>query len=312
MKVLIVGSGAMGSLFAGKLKQHGVDITLLNRPNSHIKAIQKTGLQIVEQDGNLATIDLMVKTNAADLNNDYDLILLFVKAFATESVLSNVLPFLSRTTPILTLQNGVGNMEKIQKLSPSRNVVVGGTSTGAGIVKPGVVEQRAWGSTFIGSTVPEKYKQLLEQIASLFSAGGIKTHVSENVQSVIWSKLIVNVAYNGLTAVTRLTNGEAIRTDEGKELVAKLVTEAVQIAERKGILLLYDDPINECIRLGIEEIGKNTSSMLTDVLNKRKTEVEVINGAIVKEGKKHNMATPYNEMILKLVYMIENSYEQRL
>ncbi|WBX79978.1 2-dehydropantoate 2-reductase [Virgibacillus salarius] len=174
------------------------------------------------------------------------------------------------------------------------------------------MEQRAWGSTFIGSTVPEKHKQLLEQIASLFSAGGIKTHVSENVQSVIWSKLIVNVAYNGLTAVTRLTNGEAIRTDEGKELVAKLVTEAVQIAERKGILLLYDDPINECIRLGIEEIGKNTSSMLTDVLNKRKTEVEVINGAIVKEGKKHNMATPYNEMILKLVYMIENSYEQRL
>ncbi|WP_176330302.1 ketopantoate reductase family protein [Oceanobacillus rekensis] len=310
MKLLILGSGAMGSLFAGKLKQNGLDVTIFNRENDHVRAIQKSGIRLIDKEGNSSTISIPVITNPNELSSDYDLVILLIKAFATETVLKNVLPSLHRNIPILTLQNGIGNMEKIKSLAPTSEVFVGGTWAGAGVVEPGVIYHRAWGSTVIGSAQTETDSELLTKIASAFSASGLKTEVSEHVQSIMWSKLLVNLAYNGLTAVTRLTNGDAIRTQEGKYVIKKLVQEAVQIAEVKEIALLYDNPVDECIRLGEEEIGMNTSSMLTDVLHKRETEIDAINGAIVEEGKRYAIPTPYNDMILNLVKVIENSYSK--
>ncbi|TMN23249.1 ketopantoate reductase family protein [Lentibacillus cibarius] len=308
MKLLILGSGAMGSLFAGKLKQSDVDVTLFNRPNDHVKAIHKDGLRIIDWDGNGSTVALSTATNPAELTGDYDIVLVLVKAFATESVLEKVLPAIHKNTPIMTLQNGIGNMETIKALAPANDVLIGGTQAGAGIVEPGTVVQRAWGTTFIGNAQHGADQHLLDELASVFTESGLKTHVSENVQSIIWSKLLVNVAYNGLTAVTRLTNGGAIRTREGEDILANLVTEAVKVAKAKEIPLLYKDPVAECIRLGKEEIGMNTSSMLTDVLHQRKTEIEVMNGAIVEEGIHHGIPTPYNDMMVKLIKIIENSY----
>jgi 2-dehydropantoate 2-reductase len=310
MKLLILGSGAMGSLFAGKLKQNGLDVTIFNRENDHIRAIKKSGLKLIDKDGNSSTISIPVTTNPNDLNSDYDLVILLIKAFATETVLKKVLPYLRRNTPILTLQNGIGNMEKIKSIAPTNDVFVGGTWAGAGVVEPGVIFHRAWGSTVIGSAQSEIDSELLTEIASAFSGSGLETQVSEHVQSIIWSKLLVNLAYNGLTAVTRLTNGDAIRTQEGKDIITNLVQEAVQIAEVKEISLLYENPVDECICLGEEEIGMNTSSMLADVLHKRQTEIEAINGAIVEEGKRYAIPTPYNDMILNLVKVIESSYSK--
>lgn len=310
MKLLIIGSGAMGSLFAGKLKQNGLDVTIFNRDNEHIRAIKDSGLKLIDKDGNSSIISIPVIKKPIDLNNDYDLVILLVKAYATESVLKRVLPTIHRNTPILTLQNGIGNMEKIKSLAPANDVYVGGTWAGAGVVEPGVIYHRAWGSTVIGSSQSKVDSRLLTKIASSFSASGLETQVSEHVQSIIWSKLLVNLAYNGLTAVTRLTNGDAIRTQEGKYVIKKLVQEAVQIAEVKKIPLLYDNPVNECIRLGEEEIGMNTSSMLADVLQMRHTEIEAINGAIVNEGKRYAIPTPYNDMILNLVKVIESNYSK--
>ncbi|SFA82444.1 2-dehydropantoate 2-reductase [Lentibacillus halodurans] len=309
MKLLILGAGAMGSLFAGKLKQAGMDVTLYNRSNDHTRAIQNNGLTLTDTDGNASTAVLSVVTNPAGLTDNYDLVLVLVKAFATQSVLKNVLPALHKNTPILTLQNGIGNMEKIERLAPAHDVMVGGTRAGAGIKEPGVVVHRAWGSTFIGVSQPGDNQALLDKIALTFSASGLETHVSENVQSIVWSKLLVNVAYNGLTAVTRLKNGDTLLVQEGEDIVAKLVHEAVQIAKAKKIPLLFDDPAAECIRLGKVEIGMNTSSMLTDVLHERKTEIDVMNGAVVEEGRKHRIPTPYNDMMTKLIKVMENTYQ---
>ncbi|MYL42755.1 ketopantoate reductase family protein [Virgibacillus salexigens] len=313
MKILILGAGAMGSLFAGKLTKCGFDVTLYNRPNNHVEIMKQQGVQMVHEKGDFATLHVPVYTNPADLSGDYELMLVLIKSFATKAVLEKVLPMVDDKTPILTLQNGIGNLELIQQLAPTHEVFVGGTSAGAGWVKQGVIEQRAWGKTFIGSTKPTNENvDFLKKVAATFSESGLETLVSDNVQSIIWSKLVVNIAYNGLTAVTRLKNGEAIEYKEGKELVSKLVEEAVEVAHAKEISLLYKDPVQECIRLGIEEIGRNISSMLTDVLHQRKTEIEVINGAIVKEGKRLQIATPYNNMMYKLVKMIDQSYPRTI
>jgi 2-dehydropantoate 2-reductase len=251
-----------------------------------------------------------VITDSTELADNYDLVICLVKSFATEAVLKQIAPILSPNTLLLTLQNGIGNAEVVEKFVPKSQIAVGGTVAGAGIIEPGRIARRGWGKTSIGSALGGSHERMLQDISALFTASGLQTEVVPDVMSVIWSKLLVNIAYNGLTAVTRLTNGDAIRTDYGKELARKLVEEAVRIAEAQGIRLLYDQPVDEVIRLGDEEIGANKSSMLTDVLLQRKTEIESINGAIVKLGKQMSVATPYNDMLTLLIQVMEGSYDR--
>lgn len=311
MKILILGTGAMGCLFGGKLRQTGVDVTLFNhRMNDHVRAIKENGLLIQEKDHTPSKIMIPVITDSTELADNYDLVICLVKSFATEAVLKQIAPILSPNTLLLTLQNGIGNAEVVEKFVPKSQIVVGGTVAGAGIIEPGRIARRGWGKTSIGSALGGSHERMLQDISALFTASGLQTEVVPDVMSVIWSKLLVNIAYNGLTAVTRLTNGDAIRTDYGKELARKLVEEAVRVAEAQGIRLLYDQPVDEVIRLGDEEIGANKSSMLTDVLLQRKTEIESINGAIVKLGKQMSVATPYNNMLTLLIQVMEGSYDR--
>lgn len=310
MNILIVGSGAMGSLFAGRLKQNGVDVTLFNRFNDHIKSIQENGLTIVDHKKESTHVVPPIITAPEKLTDHFDLVIVLVKTFATEIVLEKVLTRLSNHPPILTLQNGIGNLETIQEIAPNNDVFVGVTYAGASIDKPGVLLHRAWGNTIIGSSDQARHGKLLSEIASIFSKCGLHTEVSDNVQSIIWEKLFTNLAYNGLTAITRLKNGDTLCCNEGRDIIEKVVREAEQVALAKGIRITNSDPVKECIRLGEEEIGMNTSSMLSDILHQRKTEIEAINGKIVEEGKKYGIPTPYNEMIYNLIKLIENSYSR--
>ncbi|MET3290863.1 UNVERIFIED_CONTAM: 2-dehydropantoate 2-reductase [Brevibacillus sp. OAP136] len=311
MKTLILGAGAMASLFGAKLTQAGSDVTLFNhRANEHTRMINEKGLQLIEREQKPVTINLPVITDPAELAGGYDLVICLVKSFATENVLKKIIPILTPTTIVLTLQNGIGNAEVLETFVPKEQVLVGGTVSGAGIIEPGLIARRGWGKTFIGSAIAGTNEQKLQAIASLFTRSELACEVVSDVMAVIWSKLLVNVTYNGLTAVTRLTNGDAVRTGHGQAIARQLIEEAVQVANAQGIQLLYDNPVEELIRLGIEEIAANKSSMLTDVLFHRRTEIESINGAIVQLGKRFSIATPYNEMMTQLVKVIEESYPQ--
>jgi 2-dehydropantoate 2-reductase len=308
LKTLVIGSGAMGSLFAGKLKQSNSDITLFNRTNNHINKIRENGLRIIGREGTISKMKLPVITEPEQLDDEYDLIIILVKTFVTEQVMEKVLHTITKNTVVLTLQNGVGNLEVLQKLLPNHEIAAGGTHSGAGVVEDGVIAHRAWGDTFIGYSDKQTKSLKLEKVADMFTQSGLQTYVVDDVQSIIWSKLLLNVAYNGLTAVTRLKNGDVVLSKDGQEIVGDLVEEALSVAKAQGITLLYDDPVKECIELGLTKIGENKSSMLTDVLNKRKTEIDVINGAIVKYGEMLSIPTPCNKMITQLIKVIENGY----
>jgi 2-dehydropantoate 2-reductase len=308
LKTLIIGSGAMGSLFAGKLKQSTFDVTLFNRINNHVNQIRENGLRIVERDGTVSQIKIPVITEPEQLEEKYDLIIILVKTFVTEQVIGKVMHTISKDTVVLTLQNGVGNLEALQRLLPDHEIAAGGTHSGAGVLEDGLIAHRAWGDTFIGYSDKQTKSLKLEKVADMFTRSGLQTFVVDEVQSIIWSKLLLNVAYNGLTAVTRLKNGDVVLSKEGQELVRDLVEEALSVAKAQGVTLLYSDPVKECIELGLTKIGQNKSSMLTDVLNRRKTEIDVINGTIVKYGEMLSIPTPCNKMITQLVKVIENSY----
>lgn len=310
MKTLIAGAGAMGCLFGAKLHQAGIDVTLFNRENETIKQVEKEGIQLSTFNNETVHVSVPVIYDAKQLDK-YDLILVLVKSYATETVLQKIAPIIDENTIVLSLQNGVGNFEVMQKVIPHADLGVGGTESGASVLGPGRIAHRANGKTNIGfiyNRQPEKY--LL--ISDMFTSAGFETAVTDNIQSVIWTKLLINVAFNSLTAITRLRNGDVILSEHGETIVRQLLSEALAVAEKEGIEIFYDDPIEDILKIGREQIAKNQSSMLTDVLKMRKTEIEVINGTIVAYGKKHRIPTPYNEVMTKLIQMIEESYTRQI
>lgn len=311
MKTLILGAGAMGCLFGSKLVQAGYDVTLFNRENAVIKQIERQGIELTASDNKQYTIPIPVSYKASELEKEYDLIIVLVKAFATEKVLSEIQHIIDEDTIVLSLQNGVGNLEKMQKVVPHAILGVGGTGSGASVLRQGKIAHRATGKTNIGFMHDINEERALS-ISEMLTNAGLETEVTSNVQSVIWSKLLINVAFNCVTAVTKLRNGDVILPEAGESIVTKLIEEAKTVAEAEGIELLYDDPVKEILVIGHEQIAGNQSSMLTDILNERKTEVEVINGAIAAYGKKHGIRTPYNDLMTGLIHLIENSYEKQI
>lgn len=311
LKTLILGSGAMGCLFGAKLTHAGYDVTLYNRENDRMKEIEANGIELHTPSDEVLRIAMRVSYDISELEEDYDLVLILLKSFATETVLSEIKPFVKKNTVVLTLQNGVGNLENIQKVVPHAIHGVGGTGSGAIVLGHGKIAHRAVGKTTVGF-IDKKHEKKFEKIVKMFSNAGLEAEISQNVLSVIWSKLLVNVAINSLTGITKLTNGDAVLTAEGEEIARELIKEAVAVAKAEGIELLYENPEDEVITLIQKKFFRNESSMLTDVLQKRKTEIEVINGAIITYGKKHQIATPYNELMVKLIHVLEKTYEHQI
>lgn len=308
-KTLIVGAGAMGSLFGGLLHRNGVDVTLFNRANLHTEKIELEGLTLIDKSEEEKKYRVPIVTKVEDLEADYDLVIILLKTFTTEKVLGQIQGKIHPDTVILSLQNGIGNKERIESVFPKHLVLIGGSSYGATKLDEGVIAQRAFGTTFIGAAdESEKTKQVSKQVSDLLNKGEIITEVSENVDSVIWSKLMVNIALNGLTAMVRLRNGDAVASLEGKSIVKNLLEEATAVAEKKRIPLLYENSSEEIIKIAEDKVGKNTSSMLTDILKKRTTEIDAINGAIVEYGKELGIDPPYNDLLTKLIKITENSY----
>jgi 2-dehydropantoate 2-reductase len=151
----------------------------------------------------------------------------------------------------------------------------------------------------------------IKEIALMLTKAGLETKVSRDIDSVIWSKLVVNVGINALTAITRLKNGELTKHDGTREILRSAVQEAVKVTKRKRIRLAYDDPIQK-----VESVCKGTaaniSSMLQDVLNQKRTEIDFINGAIVRQGKSLGIPVPVNSVLTDLVRTLEAGYGDRL
>ncbi|WP_298826002.1 2-dehydropantoate 2-reductase [uncultured Planococcus sp.] len=308
MKILVVGAGAMGSLFGGRLKTQHDEVLLYNRNNPHVEKINHSGLTIVERDNKETTVPLTVVQEISKTDR-YDVVLVLVKAHATRTVLEKMKGSFSSQTLIITMQNGLGNLEVIKELFPDNPAVAGTMGCGASVESDGRILHRGWGKNYIGQAADADAQNKLLEFTELLNRSGLETKLAEDVQTVIWNKLFVNVAYNSLTALSRLRNGDILNTEEGLALLRNVVSEAVQIATAEGISVDEEEVIAKCIRMGREDIGANKSSMLMDVLHKRKTEIDAINGAVTKLGRNHGLSTPYNEMITGLIKVIEANYD---
>lgn len=307
MKIAVIGSGAMGSLYGGILAENGHEVYFIDVFKEHVDAINKHGLCIVK-DGK----ERYIKSGKAVMNSDdlgiVDLAIIFVKSTITDLAIEQNKEILGKDTIVLTLQNGLGNIEKINKTVDKSQIIVGTSANGASLIEPGKIKHSGHGGTIIGEISGKKTDRIKEihKILDLEELGYGK--ISENVMSLIWEKLIVNCGINPLTALTHLKNGELLENKESEEMLDEIVLEAIKVANKSGIKLSFEDS-SYCKEV-CKATSNNQSSMLSDVINKRRTEIMNINGAIVRIGKELGIETPYNKTMTNLILLKEKSYRK--
>lgn len=303
MKIAIIGAGAMGCLYGAKLSTvPGNQVYLLDIWKEHVNAINNDGLHM-EENGELLCYNHLTAATDAVAVGIVDLAIIFVKSTLTEQAVEANKAVFGGNTIAITLQNGVGNIESIGSLIGAENVMAGTTAHGATMLGPGKIRHAGVGKTMIGELSGVRSKRINE-IAEVFSAAGLEVEVSENVLGLVWDKLLVNVGINALTGITKLTNGEILAHPEIEGILEEAVKEGIAVANAKGIVLRFTDPVAHTKEV-CKATAVNKSSMLQDVLNHKRTEIDMINGAIVREGKSTGLATPVNQVLCALIHYFE-------
>lgn len=307
MKIAVVGSGALGCLIAGFLKNRTKeDVWLVDHFSERAKKIGSDGIK-VEAGASSFTADVNVTASPKDIGRS-DLVILCVKSYSTDDVCKEIKDLVGNTTNILTLQNGIGNIQILNDAFGPEKIIGGVTNHGATLLGAGHVRHAGKGETVIGRS-DGRVLGAVRDIALVLTKAGLETKVSKDINSVIWSKLVINVGINALTSITRLNNGMLIEHDECRQVMRGAVGEAVKVVKRKRIKLSYDDPIQK-VESVCKATASNVSSMLQDVLNGKRTEIDFINGAIVRQAKALNIPTPVNEVLTNLVKTIEACYDR--
>ena len=306
MKFLVVGPGAMGCLFAARLGKAGFHVTLLDYIPERAKQLNEQGVVV---EGVTGQYTVKVPTVVGDLSSPPDWVLLCVKSYKTRQASETIRSTLPAKAMVVTLQNGVGNVEILEHVFGKERILGGVTSEGATLLGPGKIRHAGQGETIIGPAGDPNGPA--GKLVSAFGQAGFKTRAVHNVSDHIWGKLIINVGINALTAITRLKNGRLPEVLGTRLVLEDAVKEAVAVATAKNIQLPYPDPLARVMQV-CEATAGNLASMLQDVLKEKETEVDAINGAIVREGKALGIPTPVNLTLTHLVHAIQQTYKERI
>ena len=289
----------MGGLFGALLTEAGHEVLLIDNHPDRAEAVNAKGL-IVDDDQGQRTVALQAAPVGESTDFGPELALITVKAYSTQQAAADLAPYLSDDTAVLSIQNGVGNVEILQKELGAERVLAGTTSNGANTVAPGHIRHAGKGDTFIGEMGTDKVSDRAKRYADAFTASGLQCAAVNDVTSLLWGKLLINVGINPLTGLLQVRNGRLLDIPEAAALMESAVREAWRVADRSGINLPFADPV-EMVREVAHKTGKNISSMRADVMNKKPTEIDYICGAVVRAGRRLGESTPINETLLHLV-----------
>ena len=304
MKIAIIGAGSVGTLFGSILFQSGRNVTLVEKKPEIIEAIRRSGLKI-SRGTDEKTIPIPITGNIEEVANP-DLILFCVKSYDNVTAAYDCLKIVAPHTLVLTLQNGIGNYEDISKIVGEERTIVGTTTFGSTQYAPGCTKSSATGDISIGE-YSGGISDRVQKLAKDLTDGGFTIHTVENVNSLIWTKLVVNVAINAIAALCRITNGQTYELEPARIVQKEAVDEAVAVAKALKIQVDYDALYRHAIDVTVST-SVNKASMRQDVEACNPTEILAINGAIVREGTKLGIPTPVNNVLTNLVRAAELGY----
>ena len=295
LKAAVMGAGAVGCYFGGMLARAGHDVTLIARPQ-HVQAIQTHGLRMETK-----TFDEQVHLQASSdpaAVQGADLILFCVKSTDTETAGTQIKPHLGRDTLVLCLQNGVDNADRLRTVLPPRQVAAAVVYVGTEMAGPGHVRHHGRGELVIepSGTSPA--------VALALAAAGVPTEISDNVRGALWLKLVLNCAYNAVSAIAQLPYGKAVAGEGVKDVMRDVVAECLAVARAEGVTVPGD--VDAAIRKIVETMPGQFSSTAQDLARGKRSEIDYLNGLVVRRGEALGVATPANRVLWALVRLIES------
>ncbi|MBN2503302.1 MAG: 2-dehydropantoate 2-reductase [Anaerolineales bacterium] len=297
-ELLIVGTGALATLTAQRLAAVGVNVVMLGTWPAGIAALNEHGAALVETDGSVQSAPVQATNDPAAVGNiRYALVL--VKAWQTEHTARQLAQCLPADGLALTLQNGLGNRENLVAQLGEERVALGTTTTGATLLGPGRVRSGGEGPIMLGA------HPRLAPLADLLRQAAFQVNVLADIGPLLWDKLMLNAAINPLAALLNVPNGELFKRPTARQLMIALAEETAAVARAQSITLSFTDPAETVVAIA-KQTQQNIASMLQDVRRGAPTEIDAINGAVVRAGRQVGVDTPVNETMWHLVKALSN------
>jgi 2-dehydropantoate 2-reductase len=311
MKIGVVGAGAMGSLFGARLTEAGVaDVVLYDVNKPHMDAVREHGLTF-EDGSETRRVPIRATADPQEVGK-VDFIIFFCKYPDSPQAIRDAQSMLTDETVVWTPQNGIGNVDIIAELVPEHRIAKGLTSSTSIQSGPGHIRTNFQGETetFIWPVAGGE-NAAVREAASLLTRAGLPTYLADDIDYRIWRKLCVNTTLTALTAAINTAIGAVGESPSGQELMHRIVEEVVTVARSKDIPLTFEDGfgyVEELRRKAFHHIGSTTG----DMQNKKMTEIDAMNGAVVREGRKLGISTPVNEAVTHFVHLLEATRKDRL
>ncbi len=314
MNIAILGAGAMGSLFGGLLAEAGANVTLLDVNQQHLDAIRHDGLSL-DTDDRPHHIESLAACRPEEATQVPDLLMIFTKTHQIATALGSARHLLGPRTWILTLQNGLGNVEAISAFIPRERILVGITTIPADFLGPAHIASHGEGQIRMGYASPTAQSDhpghrpfngccILCQVVDLFHRAGLHATADPNVWAAIWEKAAFNAAFNALCAVTGCTVEQIALVPSGPEMALAVVAETIAVARASGIPADLEHT-QALVQRTFKTHAGHQPSMLQDILAGRRTEIDSINGAIVRTARERDIPVPHTEMLWTLVSLID-------
>lgn len=307
VKIAVLGAGALGCAMGSCLSEAGHEVWLINRRAEHVDAMNRQGLTVRENGA-----DRQVRVHAARhadaiaaQTGAVDLVVVLVKSFHTREAIASATAIVGPQTVVLSLQNGLGHEEVLAEVVGREKVLAGKTYAGGVLLGPGHIMRSTQGKeTYIGE-LEGAISARAQQIADVFNAAGLLTHISDNIMGTMWEKLLVNVATGALSGITGLTYGDLYQVPEVKACALAAVQEAIDVARASGIRLSVSDPEQPWIKAAAGLPAQFKASMLQSLEKGSITEVDYVNGAVVRWGAQCGVPTPVNRTLVACLKGIE-------
>jgi len=298
MKIAVVGCGAMGSVYAALLADAGHEVWAIDSWKEHVEAMRSKGLRLEGASGD-RTVKLNATSDTADAGA-CDLAILATKAMHVEKAAQSMAPLLGKDTVVLSIQNGLGGPDTAARVLGRERVMVGVVGGfGASMKGPGHAHHNGWELVRLGE-FSSPVTPRLRKVEEIWKSGGFKVKCFDDIDQLVWEKLICNVCYSGTCSVTERTILEVMQDPDTWIVASGCATEAYNVARARGIKLDFDNPAAYVRAFG-EKIPNARPSMLLDHMAGRMSEIEAINGAIPPAAKAVGITAPYNEVISALV-----------
>ena len=302
MKIGIVGSGAMGSVYGAILADAGNELWLFDQWREHVEAMRAKGLRCSGASGD-RTVAVNATSDAAEAG-PCELAIVATKVMDIEAGVAAARPMIGPETLVLTIQNGLGNVERIQRVLSPENLLFGiAGGFGAEMIGPGHVHHNGMEAINLAE-LTGKITPRLERVALVWREAGFKVATFDDLWPVVWSKLIANVAFSAVCAATGMRVGQARANEWAWGIARACIKEAAAVAAAKGIRLAYDDPV-QWVSDFAGKIPNARPSMYQDLLAGRRSEIDSIQGGIVAEGAKAGVPTPTCAFMVQLVKALE-------